>query len=124
MNEEIVGRLKEAEARHAELERLMGDPQVAARRQEYQRYAKEHAELGRVVERFRRYQDLVRRIGEDTALLQEADEELKRMAREEVADLSEEKERVEGELLISLLPKDPNDENPSRRPGSTARPYR
>ena len=110
MNKEIVGRLKEAETRHAELERLMGDPQVVGRRDEYQRCAKEHAELGRVVERFRRYQDLVRRIEEDTALLQEADEELKRMAREEVAALSEEKERVENELLISLLPKDPYDE--------------
>jgi peptide chain release factor 1 len=110
LNKEIVGRLKEAEARHEELERLMGDPQVVARREEYQRCAKEHADLGRVVERFRRYQDLIRRIEEDTALLQEKDEELKRMAREEVAALSEEKERVEGELLISLLPKDPNDE--------------
>jgi peptide chain release factor 1 len=110
LNKEIVGRLKDAEARHAELERLMGDPEVVTRREEYQRCAKEHAELGRVVERFRRYQDLVRRIKEDTTLLQEADEELKRMAREEVASLNEEKERVEGELLISLLPKDPNDE--------------
>jgi peptide chain release factor 1 len=110
LNKEIVGRLKDAEARHAELERLMGDPQVVIRREEYQRCAKEHAELGRVVERFRRYQDLIRRIEEDTALLQEADEELKRMAREEVASLNEEKERVEGELLISLLPTDPNDE--------------
>jgi peptide chain release factor 1 len=110
LNKEIVGRLKEAEARHEELERLMGDPQVVARREEYQRCAKEHAELRRVVERFRRYQDLIKRIEEDTPLLQETDEELKRMAREEVASLNEEKERVEGELLISLLPKDPNDE--------------
>ena len=110
MNKEVVGRLEAAEARHAELERLMGSPQVVSNREEYQRCAKEHADLGRVVERFRRYRDLVRRIEEDKALLQEADEELKRMAQEEVATLSEEKERLEGELLISLLPKDPNDE--------------
>jgi peptide chain release factor 1 len=110
VNKEIVGRLEETEARHEELERLMGDPRVAANREEYQRYAKEHAELGRVVERFRHYQTLVRRIEEDTALLQEADEELKGMARVEVATLSEQKERIEHELLISLLPQDPNDE--------------
>jgi peptide chain release factor 1 len=110
LNKEIMGRLKEAEARHEELEHLMGDPQIAANREEYQRCAKEHAELGRVVERFRQYQDLMRRIEEDTALLQEADEELKRMARDEVATLTEQKERIEQELLVSFLPKDPNDE--------------
>ncbi len=110
MNKEIVGRLEEAEVRHEELERLMGDPRVVANREEYQRCAKEHAELRRIVERFRQYQKLVRRIEEDKALLQEEDEELKRMARDEVATLSEEKERLEGELLISLLPRDPNDE--------------
>jgi peptide chain release factor 1 len=110
LNKEIMGRLREAEARHEELEHLMGDPQIAANREEYQRCAKEHAELGRVVERFRQYQDLMRRIEEDKALLQEADEELKRMARDEVATLTEQKERIEQELLVSLLPKDPNDE--------------
>jgi peptide chain release factor 1 len=110
VNAEIVGRLKEAEARYRELERLMGDPQVVADREEYQRHAKEHADLGRIVERYRRYQDLVRRLKEDKALLREEDEELKRMAQEEVAALAEAKERVEHELLISLLPKDPNDE--------------
>jgi peptide chain release factor 1 len=110
LNKEIMGRLNEAEARHEELEHLMGDPQIAANREEYQRYAKEHAELGRVVERFRQYQDLMRRIEEDKALLQEADEELKRMARDEVATLTEQKERIEQELFFSLLPTDPNDE--------------
>jgi peptide chain release factor 1 len=110
LNKEIIGRLKEAEARHEELEHLMGDPQIAVNREEYQRCAKEHAELGRVVERFRQYQDLLRRIDEDKALLQEADEELKRIARDEVATLTDQKERIEQELLVSLLPKDPNDE--------------
>ena len=110
MNKEIVERLEAAEARHEELERLISDPQVVANREEYQRCSKEHAELERVVERFRRHQGLVRRIEEDTALLQEEDEELKRMARDEMATLIDEKERIEHELLISLLPKDPNDE--------------
>ncbi len=106
-----MGRLEKAEARHEELERLMGEPQVASNRGEYQRYAKEYAELGRVVERFRRYKGLLRDIeGNNVLLLQEADEELRRMAREEIAALSEQQERVKQELLIALLPKDPNDE--------------
>jgi len=110
VNKEIVGRLEKAEARHEELVRLMGEPQVVANRGEYQRYAKEYAELGRVVERFRRYKDLLRAIEGNRALLQEADEELRRMAREEIATLSEQQERIAHELLLALLPQDPNDE--------------
>ena len=110
MNNEIMVRLEKAAARHAELERLMGDPQVVTNRGEYQRYAKEYAELGRMVARFRRYKDLLKATEESRALLQEADEELRRMAREEVATLSEQQERIEQELILALLPKDPNDE--------------
>src|SRR4030042_1401039 len=110
VNNEIMVRLEKAEARHAELERLMGDPQVATNRGEYQRHAKEYAELNRVVERFRRYKDLLKATEESRALLQEADEELRRMAREEVAALTEQQERIEQELVLALLPKDPSDE--------------
>lgn len=110
MNPEILGRLEKAESRHEELERLMGAPQVASNRVEYQRYAKEYAELGRVVERFRRYKDLLRDIASNNTLLKEADEELRRMAREEITALTEQQERIEQELLIALLPKDPSDE--------------
>jgi peptide chain release factor 1 len=110
VNNKIMVRLEKAEARHEELERLMGDPPVVANRGEYQRYAKEYAELGKVVERFRRYKDLIKSIEGSKALLQEADEELRRMAREEVAALSEQQERLEQELILALLPKDPNDE--------------
>jgi peptide chain release factor 1 len=110
VNNEIIVRLEKAAARHAELERLMGDPQVVTNRGEYQRYAKEYAELGRMVERFRRYKNLLKATEESRALLQEADEELRRMAREEVAALSDQQERIEQELILALLPKDPNDE--------------
>jgi peptide chain release factor 1 len=110
VNNEIMVRLEKAAARHAELERLMGDPQVVTNRGEYQRYAKEYAELGRMVERFRRYKDLLKATEESRALLQEADEELRRMAREEVAALSDQQKRIEQELILALLPKDPNDE--------------
>lgn len=110
VNNEIMVRLEKAEARHAELERLMGNPQVATNRGEYQRYAKEYAELHRLVERFRRYKDLLKATEESRALLQEADEELRRMAREEVAALTDQQARIEQELVLALLPKDPSDE--------------
>src|SRR4030042_1115862 len=100
VNNEIIERVEKGAARRAEVERLMGDPQVVTNRGEYQRYAKEYAELGRMVERFRRYKDLLKATEESRALLQEADEELRRMAREEVAALSDQQERIEQELIL------------------------
>jgi peptide chain release factor 1 len=110
LNKEILVKLKDVEMRYEELGQLLGDPQVVAQRDEYQRYAKEHAELGRVVERFRRHRKLLKRIEEDKALLHEEDEELKKMALEEIALLTKEKEGLEQELIVSFLPKDPDDE--------------
>ena len=110
MNKEILGKLEDVESRYEELERILGDPHIVSQKDEFQQYAKEHAELGRVVERFRRHRGLLKRIEEDKALLHEEDEELKKMALEEIANLSKEKEELEQELIVSLLPKDPNDE--------------
>ena len=108
MNKEIVVRLQEAEQRHGTLERLMAEPQVVASRGEYQRYAKEYAELGRVVERYRRYKVLLRGIEGSTPLLKETDEELRRMAQEEIDTLTAQQMQIEHELVLALLPKDPH----------------
>ena len=110
MNKEIVVRLQEAEQRHGALERLMAEPQVVSNRGEYQRYAKEYADLGRVVERYRRYKALVRGIEGSTPLLKETDEEMRRMAQEEIDALTAQQEQIEHELVLALLPKDPHDD--------------
>jgi peptide chain release factor 1 len=110
VNKEIVAKLQETEQRHETLGRLMAEPHVVANRGEYQRYAKEYAELGRVVERYRRYKALLRGIEGSTPLLKEADEELRRMAQEEIAALTAQQEQIEHELVLALLPKDPHDD--------------
>lgn len=110
LGSEITRRLAEAEARHGELERLMADPQVLANRAEYQRYAKEYAELGRVVETWRRYKSLIQEIEGGKAILREGDEELRRLAREELAELNARLKPLEQELIASFLPQDPDDD--------------
>ena len=110
MNQDIIEQLQKAEARYEELQRLLSDPGVVARHEEYQRYAREHAELGRIVERVRRHKDILRVIEEDRRLVEEGDDEITKMAQEEIVELTAEKEAVEEELILSLIPKDPNDE--------------
>jgi peptide chain release factor 1 len=104
-------KLEDVERRYENLHHLLGQPQVINNQDELQKVAKEYAELGKVVDLYRRIKKLEDEIKESHELtLHEEDEEIKRLAREEINRLLEEKGRVERELKMTLLPKDPNDE--------------
>jgi peptide chain release factor 1 len=104
-------KLEEVERRYEVLFHLLGQPEVISRQDELQKFAKEYAELGKVVDLYRRLKRLETEIEESRHLLEsEKDEEMKRLAREEVSSLTTEKEKVEQDLKAALLPKDPNDE--------------
>jgi len=104
-------RLEEVEHRYETLSHLLSQPEVIHNQTELQKVAKEYAELGKVVDLYRKLKKLEEEIRENRILMEsEEDEELKRLAKEEVAHLLEEKGRVERDLRVALLPKDPNDE--------------
>jgi len=96
--------------KYEELERKLGDPEVIANRADYQRSAKEHADLQAIVGAYREYKEVIRNIDEDQGLLAENDEELRELLKEEIPRLKARKEELEARLKILLLPKDPNDE--------------
>jgi len=104
-------RLEEVERRYETLSHLLGQPELITKQDEFQRAAKEYAELGKVVDLYRRLKKLEEGIEESQHLLDnEEDEEMKRLAKEELNRLTQEKEKVAEELKTALLPKDPNDE--------------
>jgi len=104
-------KLEEVERRYEDLHYLLGQPEVIKNQDELQKVAKEYAELGKVVDLYRKLKKLEIEIkGSQDLILHEEDEEMKRLAKEELNRLVEEKERMEGDLKITLLPKDPNDE--------------
>jgi len=104
-------KLEEVEHRYETLSHLLGQPELITKQEEYQKAAREYAELGKVVDLYRRLRRLEEEIrGSQHLLDNEEDEEMKRLAREEVTQLTQERERVEEELKMALLPKDPNDE--------------
>jgi peptide chain release factor 1 len=111
LDEAILKKLQNVETRFETVEALLGDPAVVSNIEEYQRYAKEHSGLVRTVQQFRRYKDIHKAIEDDRSLLAtEQDEELRLMIREELDGLEAEQEAVERDLLVALLPKDPNDD--------------
>ncbi|MGQ9508223.1 MAG: peptide chain release factor 1 [Thermodesulfobacteriota bacterium] len=104
-------KLEEVEHRYETLSHLLGQPEIIHNQMELQRVVREYAELGKVVDLYRRIKKLEEEIKENRMLLESnEEEELKGLAKEEIIRLQEEKERVEKDLKIALLPKDPNDE--------------
>jgi len=104
-------KLDDVERRYETLHDLLGQPEVINNQEELQKVAKEYAELGKVVDLYRRLKKLEVEIkGSQGLIVHEEDEEIKRLAKEELNRLVEEKARLEGDLKMALVPKDPNDE--------------
>ena len=99
------------ENRYEELNLKLYDPQSAADRELYAALMKEHKEITPIVEAYRAYQGCVESLAEAKELLEETSEkELRELAQEEIRENSELLARLEEQLKLLLLPKDPNDE--------------
>ena len=104
-------KVEELIAKIPELERLLIDPSVTGNQKEMQRVGRELVELRPIADAHGCYRKAERELEENREMLEaETDPELKAMAREEILRLTEEKERLEQEIKILLIPKDPNDD--------------
>src|SRR4051794_38631530 len=104
-------RLDQVETRYEELGAALSSPEIMNDSARYQKTAKAHAEISELVEKWREYKDLKKGIADTRALLaDESDPETKAMAEEELAQLEQRMTRVEEDLKVLLLPKDPNDD--------------
>jgi peptide chain release factor 1 len=106
----MLEKLESIESRYLELEQALSDPQTIANPREYQRLAKEHADLSPCVLALRKYRQLSKQVEENRAFLSDADQEIRELAREENRRLRSELGVVEEEIKELLIPKDPNDE--------------
>ncbi len=107
----MLDRLESVERRYAELDALMADPAVSADYTRIQALAKEQASIRTLVDLSRQYRAVLRQIEDAQSLMrEETDADMAALAREEEQELQADKERVEAELRLALIPKDPNDE--------------
>ena len=97
--------------RYEELGLRLNDPSTIADQPQWQRIMREHAELTPLVETYSAYQKAVEAERESLEILEEeSDDELRQMAKEELADSRERITQYEQKLKLLLLPKDPNDD--------------
>ncbi|MCK8603492.1 peptide chain release factor 1 [Desulfoferrobacter suflitae] len=104
-------RLDTLEEKIRKLEEDLSNPELLANPKEYQKVAKEHAELAPIVERYRNYTRARTELAENQELLEtEDDPEMREFIRQEMSLLKRAVDTSEDELKAMLSPKDPNDE--------------
>ena len=104
----MIERLEATLEKYQNLEQELTKPEVLGDIKKTKEYSKEMASLEEVVNCYKKYKKILEDI-EDTKEMTK-DPELGEMAKEELKNLEEEKERLEGQLEILLIPKDPNDD--------------
>jgi peptide chain release factor 1 len=107
-----LNKLAEIEARYEALTEQLGKAEVLADNSVYQKTAKARADLTEIVEKFQEWKTISKGVADTKALVDESssDPEMKAMAHEELMDLEKGQEKIEQELNVLLLPRDPNDE--------------
>jgi peptide chain release factor 1 len=107
----MFDKLLEVEKRFEQIQQSLMEPGVADNQKRYRELMKEMSDLEKIVTVFREYKKIRSDLdGNKNILETENDEELRAMAKEEMASLEASRSDYEEQLKILLLPKDPNDD--------------
>ena len=107
----MLDRLNFIENKYDELSVKISDPSIMANQNEWRKLCKEHADLEVIVNKYREYRNTLEELeGSKEILSEESDPEMKEMIQAEIKELTENKSKIEEQIQILLLPKDPNDD--------------
>ncbi len=106
----IEPKLEQIEKDYYDLERRMSDPGIVSQLKELQELGKRHAQVEPVVRKYQEYRKNREEIQEAQDLLHSDDEDMRRLAEEEMAVKEPLTAGLLQELQFLLLPSDPNDE--------------
>lgn len=106
----ILQKLDGLESRYEEVSTLITDPSVIADQQRYVKLTKEYKDLEDIVKLRQKYINCLGQISEaKDIMMNETDPDMKEMAREQLAENEELQPKLEEEIKIALIPKDPED---------------
>ncbi|SHE86942.1 bacterial peptide chain release factor 1 (bRF-1) [Caldanaerobius fijiensis DSM 17918] len=107
----MLDRLELIKKRYDELTKMISDPDIMQDMDKYKKLLKERSDLEGIALKYEEYKKVVDDINAANELLEETDDiDYKNMLKSEIEQLESDKERLESELKLLLLPKDPNDE--------------
>jgi peptide chain release factor 1 len=106
----FISKLESLEKRYGELNELLGNPEIIAKRQEFMKLSKEHKQLAELTEQIARRRKLAAELDDARAMLRGNDADMRELAKEEAPRLEAELADAEQRIKVLLLPKDPNDD--------------
>jgi peptide chain release factor 1 len=107
---ELLDRLKKIKNKFDRINQQLSDPEFMNDREKLVALSRERSELTEIINIYEEYADLLKNIeGNREIIDSNLDEELSALAKSELSDLEEKKSRLEEEIKILLLPRDPND---------------
>jgi peptide chain release factor 1 len=109
MDEAVRNRLNEIRVRFDAITAEMGQPEVAADYDTVAKLARERSEIAPVVELLAAYTEAESARADAQELLDEGDEEMRELAEAELTGADEQLEKLDGDILRALLPKDERD---------------
>ena len=106
----MFDRLEDLVIRYQEVMGELQEPDVANDPERFRKLMKEQSDLAPIVEAYQEYKNCKQNVEESLMILEESDEEMRELAKEELNESKARIEELEQELKILLLPKDPNDD--------------
>ena len=104
----VFDKLENVEKRYEELNDKISDPEVIANQNEWKKLMKEHADIEKIVEKYREYKKVQNSIEDLKEMLE--DKEMHDLAQAELDEARANLPKIEEELKLLLVPKDPNDD--------------
>ncbi|MBQ9818429.1 MAG: peptide chain release factor 1 [Proteobacteria bacterium] len=109
MSTKFLKKLEELERHYEDVCHRLGDPDTLENPDRYNAFAKERADMEPIVNAYQALKNAEAELESARELLAEDDEEMRAMAKEEIARLEPEIVKRRDELQIMMLPKDPMD---------------
>ncbi len=107
---QVLEKLEELNQRYEDLNLQLSDPDIGSDPERLKRVSKEQADLDDIIRAYRGLTEVIREIEELEAIVRDdQDPEMADLAREDLPPLKEKQAKIEEELNLLLLPKDPND---------------
>ncbi len=107
----MFDKLEKLVARHEEVTNLLTDPNVISNQEIYRELSKEHSELSEIVRKYKEYKKVQSDVENLRHLIDsESDAEMRELAAVELNETSTKLKRIEEDLRVLIVPKDPNDD--------------
>ena len=107
----MLEKLEEINSRFEKLTEELGQPEVVQDQNRYRKLTQEHAGLQEIVESYQLYLKIQQQLEDNRVLSEDKDEdpEIRKLADQEIQELNLQTQKMQKQIEILLLPKDPDD---------------